>query len=242
MDEHNTTMNPIRKKILAYSRLTRLRLAPTAISNSTFGYWLSQENSFAHAITIAIISLCLYSAGMTLNDIVDKNKDKLSNPQRPLPKGEIKYHEAIFLTLALFTLSATLAGLYLNAQRLLWYGITVTCILVYNFTKELWPKISPVWMGGCRCFNFTLGLGHWHTTLSLIYFFYTALLTYLSLLEDKLAKQKDQIQRYVFTLIASFPLLDACVGLLYTQKYHAAFFSLWMLPCWRRKTSHKNVP
>ena len=45
-----------------------------------------------------VTAFSLSSASMTLNDYFDQEVDKVNEPQRPIPHGDIKPNEALFMT------------------------------------------------------------------------------------------------------------------------------------------------
>ena len=76
----------------------------------------------------AFICLCLLSsANYILNDIVDKEKDKLDKfkSKRPIASGKVSVKLATIVALVLLTLSL-IFGFYLN----LYFGISLTLLFV----------------------------------------------------------------------------------------------------------------
>jgi 4-hydroxybenzoate polyprenyltransferase len=101
-------------------------------------------------------SLCLYSAGMVLNDWFDRERDRAGRPERPLPAGKVSARAAlacgVTLNLAGIGLAAT-AGPYSLATAA---AIVVTA-LFYNAGAKRIPIVGAVVMGSCRGLNLLLG-------------------------------------------------------------------------------------
>lgn len=84
-------------KLLTVLQLTRMALVFTAISNVLAGLLLrvyldprdGEVFSYWHAILVALIAGGLYGFGMSLNDIIDRRRDRLLAAHRPLPSGRI---------------------------------------------------------------------------------------------------------------------------------------------------------
>lgn len=84
-------------KLLTVLQLTRMALVFTAISNVLAGLllrvYLDPDHGGAftywHALLVAIIAGGLYGFGMSLNDIIDRRRDRLTASHRPLPSGRI---------------------------------------------------------------------------------------------------------------------------------------------------------
>ena len=91
----------IANRLFPILQLTRMALVFTAISNSlcTLLLWtwaksgqqadLLHQVSWQQAVLVALISTGLYGFGMSLNDIIDRRRDRLLAAHRPLPSGRI---------------------------------------------------------------------------------------------------------------------------------------------------------
>jgi 4-hydroxybenzoate polyprenyltransferase len=64
----------------------------------------------AHGLGLATSSVCLYWAGMALNDYADRERDAVERPERPIPSGRVRPGQALALAVGL-----TGAGLVLAA-------------------------------------------------------------------------------------------------------------------------------
>ncbi|MEE1926957.1 UbiA family prenyltransferase [Streptomyces sp. TRM 70351] len=100
-------------------------------------------------------SLCLYEAGMALNDWADRDRDAVERPHRPLPSGRVSPRAALGTACAL-----TAAGLGLAAAAgrppLLCATALAGAVWAYDLRlKDSWA--GPVAMGTARALDLCLG-------------------------------------------------------------------------------------
>lgn len=97
---------------------------------------------------------CVYFFGMAHNDWVDRVRDKMSNPARPLPSGALSEFTArsilafLGLGVAFSYLAATSnpsIGVLAN-----WLPFSFVCALGYNSTKARFPLGSAFLLGAAR--------------------------------------------------------------------------------------------
>ncbi|MFH8897235.1 SCO3242 family prenyltransferase [Streptomyces coeruleorubidus] len=100
-------------------------------------------------------SLCLYEAGMALNDWADREVDAVERPHRPLPSGRIRPAAALTAACAL-----TGAGLALAARAgrpaLAVAAPLAATVWAYDLTLKHTPA-GPVAMGAARGLDLLLG-------------------------------------------------------------------------------------
>ncbi|MEU5343557.1 SCO3242 family prenyltransferase [Streptomyces sp. NPDC020766] len=107
--------------------------------------------------TLAAIasSLCLYEAGMALNDWADRAEDAVDRPHRPLPSGRIKPAAALAAAGGL-----TAAGLALAStagrRPLAVAGALAATVWSYDLVLKRTPA-GPVAMAGARALDLLLG-------------------------------------------------------------------------------------
>ncbi len=110
-----------------------------------------------------VASLCLYAAGLAMNDIADLKEDLRDRPKRPLPSGAISKGAAWGAVLALSVIGLGLlkwcAGDFAVAVGV---GLLVH-IALYNFLTKRIPFLGALNMGVCRalsaCIGAAVGLG-----------------------------------------------------------------------------------
>ncbi|MGH7150974.1 MAG: UbiA family prenyltransferase [Planctomycetota bacterium] len=144
----------------ALARLLRISLAPSALADVVAGSCagLAAGGSFRAAVLIlaAASSLCVYHAGMALNDYADRRIDARLRPERPIPSG------AVPPRLALAAGGSLLAGSILFAA---WAGpevlgvvaILSLLVLAYDFAAKRSAWTGPAVLGACRALNLLLG-------------------------------------------------------------------------------------
>ena len=152
---------PYRQRLLAYAQLLRLPnvftafadIAMTACAGVAVLPELSPEYLQAMAL-LALVSGCLYLAGMVWNDVFDREEDRRDRPFRPLPSGRVSLRTAAFLGTGLTFVGVALAFLA-DAAAL---GICLACaVLLYDAWLKRTP-LGPIAMAACRFLNVLLGL------------------------------------------------------------------------------------
>ncbi|MFO7797094.1 MAG: UbiA family prenyltransferase [Promethearchaeati archaeon] len=143
----------IRDKLKAYVDLTRLHFAIVWPLLFCTGLMLAfRDNNFFSwnlIIIVALIGLFGFEAGMVLNDIIDRNLDKLDvdkknltnywRPfkQRPIPAGKVSYREAIALFSIFVIISIILIAILPFPNSLFIYGF-----MVYGYGMEIFYQIK----------------------------------------------------------------------------------------------------
>jgi 4-hydroxybenzoate polyprenyltransferase len=92
----------------------------------------------------------LYTAGMFLNDVFDRDFDARHRPDRPLPAGDMSVKAAAGTTAGLIAIGLVLitAGGRFGAS-LAWSTALVAAIVYYDWRHKRDP-LGPLWMGVCR--------------------------------------------------------------------------------------------
>ena len=152
-------------KIVGYLRLIRPANIVTSIADVIAGMAISGffvAGATVNAFVWPIILLCtstaaLYGGGIAFNDIFDAELDARERPERPIPKGLIKLHDAITFASLLLILGIAAAFLVHVISGLLALLIAAAA-LVYNKWGKHHKVIGPVNMGLCRGLNLLLGV------------------------------------------------------------------------------------
>lgn len=109
----------------------------------------------ARKAALAASSVCLYSAGMALNDWADADLDALERPERPIPSGRIPRSRALAVGAALTALgvgAAFAGGRASGAVSLALAG----SLWAYDLRFKLTPA-GPAVMAVCRGLDVMLG-------------------------------------------------------------------------------------
>jgi len=187
----------VTKTLRPWLELVRLPNAFTAAADAMAGYWLARGAlAFdGRLIWLIVASVCLYSAGIVMNDLCDAEVDRRERPGRPLPSGRVSSEAARRLIAILFgvgLLAATLAGsgnvqtVELSSQN---YGLfaalaLIAAVVAYDLQLKD-TLLGPAAMGLCRALNLALPLAalrveitNAHAAALLGMFVYVASLTY----------------------------------------------------------------
>lgn len=114
---------------------------------------------------VLVAGVCLYWAGMILNDVFDLEKDKADGKKRPIALGEISSGsaKAVGWGLLLLGVGSAAASGYLPTgdAQVTWLpaviGVALAGLIVaYDGPLKSTP-IAPAAMGGCRVLSFLLG-------------------------------------------------------------------------------------
>lgn len=133
--------NLLSKRLLGVLQLTRMALVFTALADS-FCTLLLLANSVhgdpndpdriltpTRYLAIAAMSIGLYGFGMSLNDIIDRRRDRQIAAHRPLPSGRVSVITAHVICGLLLILSLTGAAVYWRASRD-WRSMVFVCVAV----------------------------------------------------------------------------------------------------------------
>ena len=99
-----------------------------------------------------IASLCLYSAGLLLNDACDAKIDAHERPSRPIPSGRVKRSTVFWVAIVLAALGLLCSGSGLPAAIVL-----LGLIVFYDTIAKHIPWVGVITMGCCRGMNLYLG-------------------------------------------------------------------------------------
>ncbi|MBM3988884.1 MAG: hypothetical protein FJ294_13120 [Planctomycetes bacterium] len=214
-------------RFLAWGRLARLSLAPSALADAAAGLALGGAGALPAARETALAlaaSACVYHGGMVLNDWADRDEDRVARADRPIPSGAIAARTALLAGLLLVAASIALAAL-VAPRAGLWMAGLAALVLAYDFIGR-GPLRGPFLLGACRAANLgfgvfvarELGLGHselepaFAPLFVALYFVYVASVSVVARLED----------------VSS----DAAVGNLPRWALGLASLALLSLPCW----------
>src|SRR5262245_19793502 len=180
--------------MLAFGRLLRLSLAPSAAADIAAGVVLASGRwpGTWKPWLLMLASLCVYHGGMALNDWADRAEDPRSRPGRPVPSGAIGARTAFALALALLAAGPLLA--YVAAPRCALVLGSVSALAALYDLAGRGPWLGPILLGACRAGNLGAGLalslelsafGTSHLTkVALLYGLYVFCVSRLARLED----------------------------------------------------------
>jgi 4-hydroxybenzoate polyprenyltransferase len=135
-------------------------------------FW--HELNPAQCVALAFISIGLYGFGMSLNDIIDRRRDRQISPHRPLPSGRIGVRTAHVVCAMLALLALFNGEIYANVARnaglSLWLVVfTGGLIVFYDFAAKYLVAPGLISLGLIRFFHAMIAAPHppviWHPLL-----------------------------------------------------------------------------
>lgn len=117
----------------AYLELTR-PINSVAAGGLTFigGFVAAGVRSHPVDLTVAVIATILATAaGNAINDYFDRDIDRINNPERPIPRGDVSARGALWLSIVLF-IGAIALALTLPALAILIAAINLVGLVAYT--------------------------------------------------------------------------------------------------------------
>ncbi len=133
--------------MIAYLRLLRAGLLLSPAADVTASLALCGLPWSMAAARAAIASVCIYAAGMVLNDHADRRHDARARPERPIPRGDVAAATALALGLTLLG-----AGIALSPQP--WFHAGLAALVVgYDYALKHVVALGALTMGTLRGLN-----------------------------------------------------------------------------------------
>ncbi|MGW0990959.1 SCO3242 family prenyltransferase [Streptomyces sp. NPDC002486] len=152
---HTRTGGSHRHRARAWAELLRLPALCTVPGDALAGAAATGARPTSRTLLAIASSLCLYEAGMALNDWADRDVDAVERPHRPLPSGRIRPTAALTAAGAL-----TGAGLALAARAgrpaLAVAAPLAATVWAYDLGLKRTPA-GPLAMGAARGLDLLLG-------------------------------------------------------------------------------------
>lgn len=147
-------------KIMPWLRLIRLPNLFSVPGDPVAGFmlvWVSGAPQRIETLILPVLtSLCLYAAGLILNDLLDRAEDARERPNRPLPSGGVSAGGAwmMFGVLSgLGMLAAFQAGQHCGIAAV----VVMILVIFYNGGLKRAKVMGPVCMGLCRGGSLLIG-------------------------------------------------------------------------------------
>ncbi|MFG2868370.1 SCO3242 family prenyltransferase [Streptomyces sp. NPDC048338] len=139
----------------AWAELLRVSALFTVPGDALAGAAAAGMRPNRRTLLAAGASLCLYEAGMTLNDWADRDEDARDRPHRPLPSGRITPRAALTASVAL---TAAGLGLAARAGRPSLVVATTLAATVWSYDLRLkHTPAGPAAMAAARGLDLLLG-------------------------------------------------------------------------------------
>jgi 4-hydroxybenzoate polyprenyltransferase len=148
----------IRDNVIARGLLELLRPAnvATALGDVLAGFAVAGVPPFGMLPWLLLSTACLYGGGVVLNDVFDRDLDRVERPERPIPSGRVPASVAAIMGAVLLV-----AGI-VAAARATWLAGTIAAaiaglVLFYDAWGKRYLPIAAISMGSCRALNLLLG-------------------------------------------------------------------------------------
>jgi 4-hydroxybenzoate polyprenyltransferase len=140
------------------AELVRLPAALTVPGDTLAGAASARWPLGRRTAALPVASVCLYWAGMTLNDYADRNLDAVERPERPIPSGRVTPRQALAIAGGL-----TATGLAVSAaaggRRALRVAVPLAAtVWAYDLVLKQ-TRFGPAAMAAARGLDVLLGAG-----------------------------------------------------------------------------------
>lgn len=112
----------------------------------------------ARAAGLSAASICIYWAGMALNDWADRDLDAVERPERPIPSGRVSASTALGLAAGLTATGLALAGRAGGRSALATSAVLAATAWSYDL-KAKNTAAGPVFMAAARALDVLVGAG-----------------------------------------------------------------------------------
>jgi len=148
-----------RKSIRAWLELLRLPNLFTVPGDAVAGYVLASGGQLRlwRVSLVGLAGICLYCAGLILNDLHDFADDRVWRPERPLPRGAVSRREAA-VAAALFLVGGLVLAAGAGLRSLVIALVLTGSIVAYDSGLKSLPLVGVLLMGMCRLLNVMLGV------------------------------------------------------------------------------------
>lgn len=136
--------------------LVRAPAALTVLGDTLAGGHAGGARFTGRQWLLPLASVCLYSGGMALNDLADRELDAVERPERPIPSGRVAPRTARAIVGGCFGAGLALAAAGGGRRG---FGVAVplvAAIVLYNTVAKSTP-LGPVSMAACRGLDVLMG-------------------------------------------------------------------------------------
>ena len=141
----------------AYLELLRPANVVTALGDVLAGFAIAGLRHPERLPWLLLGSCCLYAGGVVLNDVFDRDLDRIERPERPIPSGRVSARSAATLGGGLLVGGVAAAMMATAAAGAMALAIAAT-VLLYDAWGKRQAPIAPLNMAMCRALNLMLGV------------------------------------------------------------------------------------
>lgn len=135
------------KFLIALIKIIRPANAVMAACAMMLGYWISGVSlQLLPLLLLIIATITAIGFGNVINDILDINTDRISHPDRPLPKGELTRRAAIIFSVILSCISLICAQL-VSTSHFIATLVPIVLLIAYSFFLKGTPLSGNILVG-----------------------------------------------------------------------------------------------
>lgn len=132
-------------KIRSYVELLKVRLSLLVAFSCAFGYGLATQGRIDWLVLcmITLGGFLLSGASVTLNQVIEKDLDRLMNRtmNRPLPTGRLTVSEALVFAMICLLVSIALLWAYTNPLTV---SLSLVSMVLYSFVYTPLKRVGPI--------------------------------------------------------------------------------------------------
>jgi hypothetical protein len=141
----------------AYLELLRPANVVTALGDVLAGFAIAGLRHPERLPWLLLSSCCLYAGGVVLNDVFDRDLDRIERPERPIPSGRVGTRQAAVLGGGLLVAGLAAGVMATPAAGAMALAIAAA-VLLYDAWGKRQAPIAPLNMALCRGLNLMLGV------------------------------------------------------------------------------------
>jgi 4-hydroxybenzoate polyprenyltransferase len=141
----------------AYVTLLRPANVITAFADVLAGFAIAGLQNHRALPWLLAAGACLYAGGVVLNDVFDRELDRVERPERPIPSGRVRPGAAATLG-GLLLAAGVLAAAQATLAALSIAILIAVLVLLYDGWAKRHPVLGPANMALCRACNLLLGI------------------------------------------------------------------------------------
>lgn len=132
-------------KMRAYLELLKIRLSLLVAFSCAFGYGLALRGSvdWSALLMLTLGGFLLSGASVTINQILEKDLDKVMNRtrNRPLPTERLSHNEAVWFAMLCLLLSVWILWTYTNPLTVI---LSIISMILYSFVYTPLKRVGPI--------------------------------------------------------------------------------------------------
>lgn len=164
--------------VKAFLTSTRPKTIPLCVISVYIGGLVSGAAINSVELLLAVMtSFFIGSASMTMNDYFDREIDKISHPERPIPRGIIRPIEMLAFSSICFVVGIIIS-FFLNPLCLGILVVTIVCILMYEFFSKNRGIFGNITVAFASAISFVFGGAAVHNPYSALIL---SIITFLSM-------------------------------------------------------------